>query len=88
MDVKEAIALAKTYVREIFSDEKIVDLGLEEVEFRPYGNVWRITLGFARPSDQVAGLLSRAREDRIYKTVEIEDGTKVVRSVKNRDVTT
>ena len=31
MNVREAIATAKQYTREVFADEKIADLGLEEV---------------------------------------------------------
>jgi len=33
MDVKEAVALAKKYVGEVFAGEPMSDVGLEEVEF-------------------------------------------------------
>ena len=33
MDVKEAVAIAKRHVSHIFSEERITNLGLEEVEF-------------------------------------------------------
>jgi hypothetical protein len=46
MDVKEAVALAKQSTRELFRDEQIVDLGLEEVEFDDSTGNWLITLGF------------------------------------------
>ena len=32
MDVKEAAQVAKTYVRDLFMDEGISDVGLEEIE--------------------------------------------------------
>jgi len=32
MDVKEAVARAKTYLAELYSDERISNVGLEEVE--------------------------------------------------------
>ncbi len=49
MDVKEAIAAAKKYVSEVYAEERVTNLGLEEVEHvLPAGN-WVITLGFSRP---------------------------------------
>jgi hypothetical protein len=33
VDVKEAVKLAKEHVLELFDDEKLTNLGLEEVEF-------------------------------------------------------
>lgn len=49
MEVKEAIATAKRYVTEIFADEKVSNLGLEEVEFDPSTEHWMITVAFSRP---------------------------------------
>jgi hypothetical protein len=60
MDVKDAITTAKTYVRDIYSDaEQIADLSLEEVEFDPSSEQWRITVAFSRPISP--GLRTRAR---------------------------
>ncbi len=33
MNIKEAVNVAKVYVSDLFTDEQIIDLGLEEVEF-------------------------------------------------------
>ena len=49
MDVKEAVQTAKKYVAELFTDETIADVGLEEVEFNNTSNSWEVTIGFSRP---------------------------------------
>ncbi len=49
MDVKQAIATAKQYVGEVYSDEGVTNLGLEETEFDPGRAEWHITLAFSRP---------------------------------------
>lgn len=49
MKVQEAVAKAKEYVRDVYADEKIRFVGLEEIEWSD--DVWRITIGFSRPWD-------------------------------------
>lgn len=49
MDVKQAIAAAKSYIAEVYADEGVANLGLEETELDPAQDVWRITLSFSRP---------------------------------------
>jgi hypothetical protein len=93
MDVKEAVKTAKTYVVELFGDEGVTNLGLEEVEFDDTAGVWRITVGFSRPWDRLAlqsalaamgqGSASTARS---YKIVRIDDATGRVVSVKAREI--
>ena len=48
MDVKEAVRTAKNYVAELFTDETIGDVGLEEVVFNDTSNNWEITIGFSQ----------------------------------------
>lgn len=86
MDVREAVALAKRYVGEVFADEPISDLGLEEVEFDDSSGTWLVTIGFWRqwqnPSGLAGSLLPRKRD---YKVVRISDSDKRMISVKNRE---
>jgi hypothetical protein len=88
MEVKEAIALARQYVKDVFSDEQLNDIGLEELEFDDDKDIWSITLGFSRPwqasatQNALAALVSPRRD---YKVVRISDKTKKVLSVKNRE---
>lgn len=49
MEAREAVRVAKRYVADIFSDETISEIGLDEIEFSEGANQWRITIGFRRP---------------------------------------
>jgi hypothetical protein len=49
MDTLEAIAAAKNYLSEVYAEEKITNISLEEVQHVLSGDNWVITLGFARP---------------------------------------
>jgi hypothetical protein len=46
MKVREAVAAAKAHIQELFSDEQIANLGLEEVEFDGAAKTWTVELGF------------------------------------------
>jgi len=89
MDVKEAVKLAKQYVTEIFAQEEIEDIGLEEVEFDDVNNSWSVTISFSRPWDQpknpIASLASQYAR-RSYKVVLISNIDGKVISVKSRGV--
>ncbi len=91
MDVKEAVALAKGYIRDLFSGEAISNVGLEEVEFVEGAKVWRVTIGFSRPWDTAPNALAAIAQQvsspkRSYKVVQIDDSRGQVRSVKNREI--
>ena len=90
MQVKEAISLAKQYVRDVFAEEKIDNPALEEIEFDEKTGIWSVTIGFSRPWDEKAGpfgvqlgALGPRRRD--YKVVKIGDSDKRMISVKNRE---
>ena len=86
MDVKEAVRQAKVYVGDLFSDEGVVNLGLEEVEFTD--GIWEVTIGFSRPWDVPRGIAALAQDAlsrRSYKVVRIDDTTGRIISVKDRE---
>jgi hypothetical protein len=89
MDVKEAVAAAKKFIAELFAQENITRLGLEEVEFDEQEGEWRVTVGFSRPWDAAASALlsitQQANPPRSYKVVRISDSTGAALSVKNRE---
>ena len=90
MDVKQAVQTAKEHVAEIFSDEHIANVALEEVEFDEVDKLWAITIGFSRSWGRPAVEVMRALDGdsaRTYKTVRIQDESGRVESVKHRDVT-
>ena len=91
MDVKEAIAKAKSYVVDLYADETVTNLGLEEIEHDPDCGNWAITLGFSRPwntprtkaqevLESLGGVSSLKRSFKVITLA--DDGT--VLSMKNR----
>jgi len=84
-EAKQAVNIAKQHLQEIYQDENLLNLGLEEVEGSARVG-WLVTLGFSRPwnnpSNQIVASLSNPR--RTYKIVSVaSDGS--IRSIKNKD---
>ena len=89
MDVKQAVQTAKQHIADIFADESITNVGLEEVEFNELARVWEITIGFSRPWSRpgdVMRALGGGEAARTFKTVRIEDESGRVESIKHRNV--
>jgi hypothetical protein len=90
MEVKEAVALAKRHVAEVFAEESLKNVGLEEIEFEESKGVWCITLGFSRPWDEMLNVFSALKPENVkrsYKVIRIDDSTQKVLSIKNRENT-
>lgn len=89
MDVKEAVARAKQHIADLYADEQISNLGLEEVEFHEPDKTWSVTVGFSRPWDSVRNVVTAISGDanprRSYKVVKISDANGGVLSVKARE---
>ena len=87
MDVKEAAKLAKEYVADLFADEAINNVGLEEIELGPDCRFWVVTVGFSRPWDH-GGLatitVGQKGLRRSYKVLRIDNHSGNVESVKDR----
>ena len=90
VNVKEAVAVAKGYVTDLYVGEEISDVGLEEVEFEGFSKQWSVTIGFIRPWNRTLptalALASRASE-RSYKVLRIDDDSGEVKSLKDRILT-
>ena len=89
MEVKEAVQTAKVYLLDLFEDEDISDLGLEEVVFDELSNTWKITLGFARPWDKRNPMVTSVKirngiPARSYKAVCVRDYDGAVTSLTDR----
>ena len=93
IEVKEAIQIAKKYVADIFEDEGIFNIGLEEVENS--GDRWEVTIGFSRkwdkpPRSPFAGIAGMTADSdhraiaRTYKVVEIDEVNGQVLELRNR----
>ncbi len=88
LDVKRAAKAAKEYVADLFADEQIDHVGLEEVKFDRSANVWEITIGFSRPWDRGLLKIAPGPSQRSYKVVRISDADGEVLAVVNRALTT
>lgn len=94
MTPKEAVIAAKAWVADIFADERIVNLGLEEVRFDDAKKHWLITVGFLRtdtlPPDDTGhssfGRLLTPGFRKSYKVVRIDNRNGEVLSVENREI--
>lgn len=98
MEVRQAVRTATDYVRDAFSEEKISNLGLEEIEYVPDRSEWLVTVGFSRPwhypkarkkpFDSLRSLFPEETyaqpPDRDYKVVHIDEASGQVTAIKNR----
>lgn len=88
MQQKNAVARAKAALLELFGDETLRDLGLEEIRFDDADGSWLITLGFSRAWDapkKIETALGRELDlNRTYKMVRISDETGAIVSIMDR----
>ena len=84
MDVKEAVRKARDYLADIFFDEQIVNVGLEEIEFEEATDTWKVTIGFSRPWDRTIQSALSGPISRSYKVLRIDDKDGRVISVTHR----
>ena len=84
MDVKEAVRTAKEYLVNLYEEENITDMGLEEAVFNDESDNWDITIGFSRPWDTRNNVVSALRLRRSYKVVSIADSTGRAESLTDR----
>lgn len=83
MDVKDAVNKARVYIQDIYSDEQISALRLEEVEYDHREDAWKITLSFNRPAIGLQQLVGAPRD---YKTVIIDNPSKKVTAMRIRQL--
>jgi hypothetical protein len=87
MNVKEAVKLAKEHILDLFDEENLANLGLEEVTFNEREQEWVVTLGFSRPWDEPRNALASVAQGmtphRSYKIVRISDAGNDVISINN-----
>lgn len=88
MNAAEAIRAAKQHIAEIFEDEGIAEVGLEEVDFEHDDGVWNITIGFRRPWQHLAkpGAFGVSPPVRTYKVVKMRDADASLVAICHREV--
>lgn len=89
MNVKEAVRIAKTYLIDLFSEERIVNVGLEEIEFDDLDRIWNVTLGFTRAwndsASAILALTGNSTGNRSFRVVKVRDSDGHVLSIKLRE---
>lgn len=76
MERIEAVRLAKQVIKEVFADEKIGQIGLEEINFDADQDEWRVTIGFAHRAAKRQGFPAEYQPNwtkRSYKVVHLKD---------------
>jgi hypothetical protein len=93
MEPKEAVSLAKRFVRELFAEENITEIGLEELDYDPDPQTWMVTVGFRRPwarhPETMNSLFPSGfahLTDRWYKQVLVDGNTGYMRSIRDREL--
>ena len=83
MDAKEAAKAAKDYVLDVFGDDDIYHVALEEIKYE--GTRWKVTVGFYPGWARTALPLIPNPKQRRYKVVNIRDSNGEVLSVTHRN---
>ena len=87
MTIKEAVALAKKVVADLFAEDNPMNIALEEIDRNDASDEWLVTIGFSRPwnSEELLfpGLYPKRKRE--YKIVHIVGSE--FRSIKNRELT-
>ena len=87
MDAKAAVVLAKQRIADLFAEEGIKNLGLEEIDYDDTQQAWRVTIGFSRPWDEPRNALAAIAGQnmywrRAYKVVTIDENSSDILSIK------
>ncbi|MFO1187482.1 MAG: hypothetical protein U1E87_08560 [Alphaproteobacteria bacterium] len=86
MKAKDAVQIAKAYLADLFKDEKLRAISLEEVEFD--GGKWRVTLTLVRetlfPRTSPVASILYPEFDRQRKIVTVSDVDGTVLSVRDQ----
>ena len=96
MDVKEAVQTAKAHIADLYADENIQHIGLEEVIFDDALGAWKVTVGFFRAWDKrntplgefsaISGGKNPDWRRRSFKVIRIDNETREVSSMTHRSL--
>jgi hypothetical protein len=90
MNVKEAVIIAKDWVKDILADENVSNIGLEEVDHDDDEGVWNITIGFSRPwnsprTNALSPFTDQPTLKRAYRIISVREPNGEVISMKKRE---
>ena len=90
VDVKQAVAKAMDYLKDMYTIEQFRDVLLEEVDLSEDKKFWNVTVGFTRRQESTSGgpmatLIGQSEEfKREYKVFQIDAETGDLRSMRSR----
>jgi hypothetical protein len=87
IEVKDAVKIAQDYIRELYTQDEIRDLALEEVEISEDNKFWIVTIGFTKQMSQPLNpmeAMSGPKFSRFQKELKIDAESSLVRSMKNK----
>jgi hypothetical protein len=76
MNLKEAVAVAKQQINDLFAPAAPQNVRLEQFLYDDHLGVWSLTIGFA--------LVDHAEKARCYKIVRVSEADKSVLSIADR----
>ncbi len=85
-DVKAALDAALRFVKDLYSEQTLRDVLLEEVEFSEGDHQWLVTIGFSLPSDEPGFMYSPRQCARHYKEIRVDAETGSPVSMKIRSI--
>jgi hypothetical protein len=83
MDLKEAVAVARQCIEDLFAADSPRDIRLDGFLYDDHLMVWSFTIGFALSND-ARNALTSSRRARSYKVVRVSEADKIVLSVRDR----
>jgi len=90
MNVREAVVIAKSWVKDILADENVSNIGLEEVNHDDDNGIWYITIGFSRPwnsqrTNALSAFIDESALKRAYRVIAVREPNGEVISMKRRE---
>ena len=84
VDIRQAVQAALEFMRDIYPEDELDKLGVEEVEHDPEAGHWLVTLGIggAEPASTMS-VVDGAGVDRHFKIIRIDAESGAVISLKN-----
>ena len=89
IDMKQAVQIALEFCRNLYGQEKLADLLLEEVELSDDEKFWLVTIGFnlgqgetSQPSTNISGGSLTKRLDHVFKIMKVDAGSGRALSLK------
>jgi hypothetical protein len=90
VDVKEAVARAMEYLKDMYDTGQFKDVLLEEVDLSEDSKFWNVTIGFTRRQETISGgpmatLIGQSSEfKREYKVFQIDASSGALQSMRSR----